>query len=472
MTKSRPATVAQLAGVDPDIFRRHGAINMPIWQDAPFYIDPRLLERTEEPELLGAADEVYEWFVPIAEALASDDLPEKMKAAVIQRLRFKEPRAFALGTSTTCSGGRGIGKKTADEMADTIAVFGRQGILNPALLGFLAVTERGIGGDRISDLILNVAEARFVRYSDRKYRELGIEGRAHPKWPDCNLPVSPCNGKPIGLVPWSVVRALNTDEIGWDDLFGDNDELREFFNGRIRQQMGKRTRRTKMDYFRVLIDAKDKLERVAASYQNAPVQPYNLDKDPGGFVVDDRIEGFLSKRPPLPDPVSPENFDDFVVGTCHDFKHYVENEQALYREKEGRIPEKEVQKAFQMLARVRGRHADIDVSPETNAGSGPADFKFSKGTKLVSIVELKLADNSKLVQGFEQQIKRYMETEQTLRGVYLVVDQDGREKKLAELEEMRKEAIGAAADDESGIPPIVWIDARRRPSASKDPGPT
>lgn len=49
----------------------------------------------------------------------------------------------------------------------------------------------------------------------------------------------------------------------------------------------------------------------------------------------------------------------------------------------------------------------MDVNREVNNGRGPVDFKISKGSKDTTLVEFKLASNSKLKNNLAKQVDIY-----------------------------------------------------------------
>ena len=50
---------------------------------------------------------------------------------------------------------------------------------------------------------------------------------------------------------------------------------------------------------------------------------------------------------------------------------------------------------------------EYDVNREVNNGRGPVDFKVSKGSKDTTLVEFKLASNTKLKKNLENQVEIY-----------------------------------------------------------------
>ena len=84
--------------------------------------------------------------------------------------------------------------------------------------------------------------------------------------------------------------------------------------------------------------------------------------------------------------------------------------------------EKSVRLIFYAIADSYCKANDIDISPEADTGTGEIDFKFSTGYKSRVLVEVKLSDNPKLLAGYDKQLEIYKDSEQTSKGVYVVVD--------------------------------------------------
>jgi hypothetical protein len=80
------------------------------------------------------------------------------------------------------------------------------------------------------------------------------------------------------------------------------------------------------------------------------------------------------------------------------------------------------------------------------------------------LVEVKLTTNRNLLHGFEKQIEEYQKAEQTVFAVYLVIDVEGGSyTKIAELEQL----VAQGQDEGKRMPEVIYVYARRRPSASR-----
>ena len=102
----------------------------------------------------------------------------------------------------------------------------------------------------------------------------------------------------------------------------------------------------------------------------------------------------------------------------------------------------------------------LDVNREVNNGRGPVDYKVSFGKKNSTLVEFKLASNSKLKQNLEKQVDIYKQAANTDRAIKVILffSQEEFEKVIRVINEL---GIHENTD-------IVLIDARNdnKPSAS------
>jgi hypothetical protein len=104
--------------------------------------------------------------------------------------------------------------------------------------------------------------------------------------------------------------------------------------------------------------------------------------------------------------------------------------------------------------------SSCDVNREVNNGRRPVDFKVSRGSLDMSLVEFKLASNSKLRRNLERQVGVYEKANQTRQSIKVIMY-------FSESEESRVRGILAdlkMTDD----PNVVLIDARsdNKPSGS------
>ena len=76
---------------------------------------------------------------------------------------------------------------------------------------------------------------------------------------------------------------------------------------------------------------------------------------------------------------------------------------------------------LQIMYRLVWYASDFDVNREVNNGRGPVDFKVSKGSKDSTLVEFKLASNTKLKKNLENQVEIYKQANCTNRAIKVIL---------------------------------------------------
>ncbi|CAA9447784.1 MAG: hypothetical protein AVDCRST_MAG58-601 [uncultured Rubrobacteraceae bacterium] len=116
---------------------------------------------------------------------------------------------------------------------------------------------------------------------------------------------------------------------------------------------------------------------------------------------------------------------------------------------------------LQLLFRLTCFATLSDVGREVNDGRGPVDFKISRGALDKSLVEFKLASNTKLQQNLEKQVEVYKSASDAPNALKVILFFSDKE---------RSKVFGilrALGSEESGD--IIMIDGRadNKPSSSR-----
>ena len=172
-------------------------------------------------------------------------------------------------------------------------------------------------------------------------------------------------------------------------------------------------------------------------------------------------------------PVGQPAEDDFpawIGSLIERFRHAVEDRdlwRVLWDEKVTKPRgETTIHAVAGELWRILCEAADVDMAREANAGRGPVDFKFSAGWHRRALIEVKLLSSSKLRQGAQAQLPKYLASEQVSCAYYMCVgftDRDLRPERLAAVRD-----ICSGHQDRLGLLVIPrFIDARPKVSASR-----
>ena len=116
---------------------------------------------------------------------------------------------------------------------------------------------------------------------------------------------------------------------------------------------------------------------------------------------------------------------------------------------------------LQVMYRLVWFGTNADVSREVNDGRGPADFKISNGAHDKTIVEMKLAKNTKLETNLLKQTDIYQKASDAKKAIKVIL--------FFTPEELRRVQRILKKLDLQKNPDIVLIDARNdnKPSGSK-----
>ena len=333
------------------------------------------------------------------------------------------------------------------------------GMEDPIIFEVATMFQKGIGCDRISDIITNILRKPILEYSSRIVSTLGLNCNFIISEDDVeyHLVLNPFNNEPILFVPFSVLSKLPISE-SFSDIETvckvnqiNRDELSKyvhFDNRRGRIPKGNLAYPFLHDsHFRALI---------MNVYTNVDAQ-----------IADSNLfKSRVKKEFCLPeqqyDVQSTKELIDFVRTINTVFKDFVENKgvNKLFFHKGVPLDEKHVQLAYRLVAEMMCANANVDLSEETNNGRGPVDFKMSRGYKTKVLVEIKLSSNSRLIQGLSRQLPEYMKSENACYGFYFVMDLAN--KGFSVIPNQYNEIQKTRDDIE-----LFLVDGNNKPSASK-----
>jgi hypothetical protein len=165
----------------------------------------------------------------------------------------------------------------------------------------------------------------------------------------------------------------------------------------------------------------------------------------------------MDKRNIIRIEVSPD-----VPGVIADVVEHFGLSRVFYAPSKRLRHERFAQLLFYSVADSYCRANNLDLSPESNSGRGPVDFKISRGNARV-VVEVKWSSNSKLFRGFENQVRIYQTAESAYYAIYLIIQV---RKSAGQIKQVEM-SHGASARAGKRVPTFKVVDGRLRPSASK-----
>lgn len=477
---------SEIFDIDESVLESYGAFNISLLNDLPLFIDPFLLYASDKSDYKKLHEEILDYLTFLRDkALGGQLTPIKIK----RWFYFPEVKQVWFGYSETGNSGSGLGGAFGNAMSKVIInVFNElrnESISDTSHLEKLGLFRSGVGRDNISDFTCNLIKHFLLEYTQTfalqylnpsQYREFSVSKAyfdyENETW--CSKTYKlPCFDNDYVLLTPKDILTKDENWINFNDMKHQffsitnsipNDELRDRINDMYLRSLPKKPKDediTKaitymvsrypeiMDYY-IRLKEKDKDGAKMASTKIVSDASHiyirnitNLRKllQDTDFYNCPEIGSFEATRKRvlfLKDMI--ENKDGYLFFYC--------NNKPIQREKD-----------LQLLFKLTWFATSFDVNAEVNNGRGPVDYKISFGKSDMTLVEFKLANNSKLKQNLKNQVQVYEKANGTRQSMKVILFFNDREHKkvLSVLHELKLESD----------PNIILIDAcNNKPSAS------
>lgn len=444
--------------------------------DSRYFIDPKLLKKCTIPEFKKSYAKVEKRFNDLLLLLqTSNKTGDVFWENAKKLIDFREVQGLCIGYSSEGTGGSGMGSALQERLLTTAKSIIDAGVVNPRIFELVGVFEGNIGPDRISDMLGRIIYDDIVTYTKNVFSQFKLPKHVNVDT-DSKIPINPKNKLPILLVPKCILSDLPVayDWSSRDELLQHNEDLRLQLNEDIgtnwKQATGKDVSKEKLK--KLLIENPDLVNDLIDQYDSKDPDFYNFTNDPKGDWVwapeskratdNSPLQLTLPKKPTIDD------VEAVVLNICNKFKELIEHNglhSLLYNKtKAGLHPKYESasQLLFYGIAHCYCVANNLAISPESDAGRGPVDFKFDKGFDNSVLVEVKKSTNtSNLLSGLEKQLPQYMKSESSKRAIYIVINVGGKQKTIDSA--LKKiEALSPKYNVQ-----YVYVDALSKKSASK-----
>jgi hypothetical protein len=374
--------------------------------------------------------------------------------------------------------GHGFGKLLSEKTLETAIQIFELGVDDPELFSLLSLFGDKIGPDLISDMVAKVTIECIIDFNLSILAEIETEhGKTLPKRNvtisqsrKARLPANPyASGKPIILLPSDILRHLPMldDFRVLPKAANESEYLRENVNTHIADIWKIKTKEDKQHIKDQALQSKEAFNAFLELVRVIEKHPYDIGKDPDGLIEWRSIGRNFSAINPLTlsldtSKTKMENLETVVQNIIEQFRHLIEDQRMnrMFFVDDKPRKEKFTQLLFQCVAASYCDASGIDISPETDSGAGPVDFKFSDGPEKL-VVEVKLSSNQSVVHGYQKQLTAYQDAENTAKGYYLLLDVGRMGNKWDNLMKVAKK------DKDFGEHRKIFkIDATLKPSAS------
>lgn len=463
-------TISDYLSLDSQMVENTGAFNAILGVDSRLFVDPPLAYKSTIPEFLNAKEKVHKYFKTVMMLVRkSTKKYDKCWNSAVKQVTVPEIKGISIGYSATKGNGNGIGKELAKQIIDDAHQISEVARENVYFFELLGLFEKNIGSDRISDLIIHILKDEFIAYTKRIFKELNRDYKS-----DAMLP----SGDSMILVPKSFLSNLPHAEFTFRHDITD-EKVRDFLNADIGNSWKDAFTKEdnsydKHDVFKVFINEPKVFKAFINDYLKTQIYSYNFVKDPDGEVIwyeetKKAVEKTKYEFLPIAEQLnnSQKNILEKALIMCEIFKTLVEDNKLgnLFYKESYAEPKREdaIQLVFYGVCHFFSLIHNLDLTPESNTGRGPVDFKISKGVDKV-LIEVKKTLYTNLAHGYFVQLEEYKKSEKTNLAIFLVVNLEG-ETSEKNFKKFKDIIVNTPILERKSK--VVYVDARKKESASK-----
>lgn len=446
--------------IDEKTLKDLGVFNVFLDEDSHFFINIKRLQATAIPEFASGYEKVNKYFRNIGILLkSSKNNNDRLYRQAFKLFDFPEVNGINLGFSSGTHGA-GFGPQLREKIIKDALEIIQAGSEQPEIFHLIGLFEENVGPDRLSDMVARIIYEEIITYTKRIYRTLGINKENYPEYEfNDGIVINPYKRIKLLLLPYELLHKLPIAR-GWDDIervCRENKAIRAEINSLIGDNWRKLNSKAKKKYLREWIFKNpERTCRIIDSYKTTTVEQCDVMMDL------DYLIGYLKNTFVVNSDEDNDSFDA-MIEILDNYKEWIEYHRGavIVQETNSRSREKTVQRTLHAVALVFCKKFNWDISPETDSGRGPEDFKISRGSDK-TVVEIKLTSNPDCVHGLEVQIEEYAKAENTDKKIFVLVNTGQNESRVASVLKKHEEML------ESGMNPakVVVIDAKVKNAAS------
>lgn len=463
--------------IDPKKLDAANLLDPILNSDTKLFIDPLLIYKSQNALVKRdgrkAIEQAFNNVIGLVDISAAEG--DAAWKGAFKALNLDERPETSLGYGGAGNSGSSPPAKTRTGILRTAKQITTLGEKNPDMIPLMGLFEEGVGPDILSDMTTNFLLPVLCEITEQFCAANAVPTKAFgPKYSNRKLPENPHRlSEPVILVPRDLLRDLPL-AADWADVSRvvlEVQEVRDAVNqmfGNFAQasvtQKKKAVREISLKSVRIL---RLILQAVAGASES-----YDEKADLDGYYQfrrilyqDPKVFSGMIKPPATMDAAG---LRQTVLDIIEQFRKLVEdnNMWELLWNGTSHRHERASQLLFFAVATVMCAVNNVDISPETNSGGGPVDFKFSTGFHGRLVVEMKLSKGT-VESGYKNQLEIYKKAAATSAGIFVVMDIGGMGQKLRKIERLRDAALAAGQPASD----IIVIDARRKASASKRKSP-
>jgi hypothetical protein len=485
--KAAPILFSDVFAIDTSVIDEYGAFDISLVSDLPLFIDPFLLFNSEKAEYKQLHEDMIGYLRFLRDKVVYTQIDDDLLKAWFY---FTEVKQTWLGFTESSNEGRGLGPKFARALrANFSRLFAEESlqVTRGQHLEKLCLISDGVGRDCISDFTTNLIKGFLLEYTQRFARD-NIDARRRrmftvrravfsyrtESWVAKPFDLPAHDGDFVLLVP--------QDLLARDDTWINGADLVRNFH-ELPESISDETLRAEINnYFKKQLPEYPEAKQVTKAIRETIIHfPELIDffikfkEDTGDRAVSISelkvrlaYDLFVRNAPELREMLAEGGFYDLpgdsytnALKRVNFLKHVIESNDGyrLFWNENGEPIKRE--KDLQVIYRLTWFGSAFDANREVNNGRGPVDYKVSKGSADMSLVEFKLASNTQLERNLQKQVEVYEKANQTDKSIKVIMF-------FTDTEEAKVDRIllSLELDQEEAI---ILIDARNdnKPSGSK-----
>lgn len=433
--------------VDKEILESYGAFNVSLVNDLPLFIDPFLLFDSKNSVYQGLHEQIIDYLKFLRDVSATGKLTQ---VHVDQWFRFAEVKQNWLGFSRSGNSGTGLGTKFANTLHKNLhhvfQDFGTEKVTKSSHLEKLCLLSEGVGRDHLSDFVTNLIKNFLLDYTQdfaQSYlrpefvRSVGVNrvtfNPTSKRWIGGRYKLPFINGDYVILTPKDMLTRdeawINRGDLleGVEDVYQSipNQQLRNqidtYFMSRLTEdatdQDRKRLAAQTVEQFPVLLDHYIRIKEDTAGEAHRTSRKKVADTeaqfvDEVSRLVREHLDGtvFYTGGNSFTESMARIKFLKDVIEHKDGWRIFYINGKPITQEAH-----------LQLLYRLTWFASRMDVNREVNNGRGPVDYKISQGNADKTLVEFKLARNTKLKMNLQNQVQIYEKANDTSSSITVII---------------------------------------------------
>lgn len=433
--------------VDRTTLDDYGAFNVSLVNDLPLFIDPFLLFDSKNAVYQELHEQIIQYLKFLRDVSATGALT---KVHIDQWFRFAEVKQNWLGFSRSGNSGSGLGSQFANTLHKNLhhifRDFGAEKITKSSHLEKLCLLSDGVGRDHLSDFVTNLIKQFLLDYTQtfaknhlrpEFVRTVGVNRVAFDlktkRWMPGRYDLPFIHGDHVILTPKDMLTRdeawINRGDMldGIEEIYHSipdqqlRNQIDTYFISRLAEdatdQDRKRLAAQTVEQFPVLLDhfirsKEDTADEAHRTSKKKVADTQAQFVDEVSRLVREHLEGtvFYTQGNSFAESLTRVNFLKDVIEHKDGWRIFYINGKPITQESH-----------LQLLYRLTWFASRMDVNREVNNGRGPVDYKVSKGSADKTLVEFKLARNSKLKTNLQNQVSIYEKANDTSSSITVIL---------------------------------------------------